>query len=79
MRKSGVAERFVRLVQDMCEDSETAVGVTDGFKVGVGLHLGSSLSPFLFAVMMDRLTNQARQESTWTIMFVRVESKSKIA
>ncbi|KAL7844615.1 hypothetical protein SRHO_G00231540 [Serrasalmus rhombeus] len=37
MRKSGVAEKYVRVVQDMYEDSETvvrcAVGVTNGFKV----------------------------------------------
>ncbi|XP_051787950.1 uncharacterized protein LOC127529167 [Erpetoichthys calabaricus] len=45
------------------------VGVTDAFKVEVGLHQGSALSPFLFAMMMDRLTNEIRQESPWTVMF----------
>lgn len=44
-------------------------GVTDEFKVGVGLHQGSALSPFLFAVVMDRLTDEIRQESTWIMMF----------
>ncbi|KAI5098265.1 gastrula zinc finger protein XlCGF28.1-like [Silurus meridionalis] len=29
-----------------------------------------ALSPFLFAVVMDRLTDDIRQESPWTIMFV---------
>ncbi|KAI5618717.1 protein tweety-like 2 isoform X3, partial [Silurus asotus] len=47
-----------RVVQDMYEDSVTAVkcavGTTDWFKVEVGLHQGSALSPFLFAVVMDR-------------------------
>lgn len=38
------------------------VGVTDGFRVGVGLHEGSARSPFLFAVVMDG-TNEVRQES----------------
>ncbi|KAI5608993.1 methyltransferase-like protein 17, mitochondrial isoform X2 [Silurus asotus] len=30
----------------------------------------SALSPFLFAVVMDRLKDEVRQESPWTIMFV---------
>ncbi|KAF7658937.1 hypothetical protein LDENG_00005840 [Lucifuga dentata] len=73
MRKSGVAEKYVRVVQDMYESCKTvvrcAVGVTEEFKVEVGLHQGSALSPFLFAVVMDRLTDEVRQESPWTMMF----------
>ena len=46
-----------------------AVGVTEEFKVEVGLHQGSALSPFLFAMVMDRLTDEVRQESPWTMMF----------
>ncbi|KAI5107651.1 hypothetical protein C0J45_1245 [Silurus meridionalis] len=64
--KSGVAEKYVRVVQDMYEDSVTAVmcavGTTDWFKVEVELHQRSALSSFLFAVVMDRLTEEVRQE-----------------
>ncbi|KAI5629718.1 hypothetical protein C0J50_2219 [Silurus asotus] len=74
MRKSGVSENYLGLVQDMNEDSVTAVkcavGTTDWFKLEVGLHQGSALSPFLFAVVMDRLTDEVRQESPWTTLFV---------
>uniref|UniRef100_A0A3B3BTI6 ribonuclease H n=1 Tax=Oryzias melastigma TaxID=30732 RepID=A0A3B3BTI6_ORYME len=73
MRKSGVTEKYVRAVQDMYEGCKTvvrcAVGVTEEFKVEVGLHQGSALSPFLFAMVMDRLTDEVRQESPWTMMF----------
>ncbi|KAK2879894.1 hypothetical protein Q8A73_023706 [Channa argus] len=73
MRTSGVAEKYVRVVQDMYERCKTvvrcAVGVTEEFKVEVGLHQGSALSPFLFALVMDRLTDEVRQESPWTMMF----------
>ncbi|KAK3527096.1 hypothetical protein QTP86_010830 [Hemibagrus guttatus] len=73
MRKSGVAEKYVRLVQDMYERSRTvvrcAVGQTEEFKVEVGLHQGSALSPFLFAIVMDQLSEEVRQESPWTMMF----------
>ncbi|KAK3574488.1 hypothetical protein QTP86_008082 [Hemibagrus guttatus] len=67
MRKSGVAEKYVRVVQDMYERSRTvvrcAVGQTEEFNVEVGLHQGSALSPFLFAIVMDRLSEEVRQES----------------
>ncbi|KAK3529743.1 hypothetical protein QTP86_003019 [Hemibagrus guttatus] len=73
MRKSGVAEKYVRVVQDMYERSRTvvrcAVGQTEEFKVEVGLHQGSALSPFLFAIVMNQLSEEVRQESPWTMMF----------
>ena len=66
MRKSQVAEKYVKVVQDMYEDSITtvrcAVEMTEGFKVEVELNQGSILSPFLFAMVMNRLTNEVRQE-----------------
>ena len=39
------------------------------FKVKVGLHQGSALSLFLFAVIMDRLTNEVKREPLWTMLF----------
>ena len=42
---------------------KSAVEVTEYFKVEVGLLQGSALSPFLFAVLMDRLTDEVRLES----------------
>ncbi|KAK3522855.1 hypothetical protein QTP86_005668 [Hemibagrus guttatus] len=73
MRKSGVAEKYVRVVQDMYERSRTvvrcAVGQTGEFKVEVVLHQGSALSPFLFAIVMDQLSEEVRQESPWTMKF----------
>ena len=59
-----MAEKYVRFVQDMYEESKTvvrrAVETTESFKVKVGLHQGSTLSPFLFAVIVDRLTDKVR-------------------
>ena len=71
--KSGLAEKYMILVQDMYDDSTTAVrcavGVTEGFEVKVGLHQRSALSPCLFAMMMDRMTDEIREEAPWTMMF----------
>ena len=72
-RKSEIVEKYVQLEQDMYEGSETvvrcAVGTTESFKVKVGLHQGLALSPFLFAVIMDRLTDEVRRESPYTMLF----------
>lgn len=46
-----------------------AVGVADAFKVGVGLHQESALRPLMFAVVMERLTDEFMQANPWTIMF----------
>ena len=76
MRKSGIAEKYVRLVQDMYKRSETvvrcAVGTTESFKVKVGLHQGSALSPFLFAVIMNRLTDEVRREPSWACCLLMI-------
>ena len=45
------------------------VGTTESFKVKVGLHQGSALSPFRFAVIMDRLTDEVRRKPPWTMLF----------
>ena len=46
-----------------------AVGTTKSFKVKVGLHQGSALSPFLLAVIMDRIADEVRREPPWTMLF----------
>ena len=73
MRKSKMAEKYVRLVHDMYEESETVVrctiGTIESFKVKVGLHPRSAVSPFLFAVIMDRLTDEVKREPLWTMLY----------
>lgn len=41
-----------------CQDRNCG---TDGLMVGVGLHQRSALSSFLFAVLMERLTDEVRR------------------
>ena len=45
------------------------VETTESFKIKVGLHQGSALSLFLFAVIMDRLINRVRKKPLWTRLF----------
>ena len=57
----------------MYEESEImvrcAIGTKESFKVKIGLHQGSALSPFLFVVTMDRLTDEVRREPPWKMLF----------
>lgn len=63
-----MAEKYVRVEQDMYESCETAVrctvGVTEEFKMVLGLHQGSALSPFLFTLVMDRVIDEVSEESS---------------
>ena len=68
MRKSGLAEKYV-MYDDRTTAVRCAVRVTEGFEVKVGLHQGSALSPCLFAMVMDRMTDEIREEAPWTMMF----------
>ena len=47
----------------------SAAGLTKEFKVGVGLHQGLALSPFLFAIIIDRLTEDLRKDAPWDMLF----------
>jgi len=73
MRDKGVPEKYIRVVKDMYVRCETevkcAAGSTEAFPVEVGLHQGSALSPFLFTIIMDSLTNECRTRAPWQMMF----------
>ncbi|XP_064078467.1 uncharacterized protein LOC135195890 [Macrobrachium nipponense] len=45
----------------------TAVGETENFEVSVGLHQRSALSPFLFVLVMDVLSEASRNEELWEL------------
>ena len=53
------------MIQDMYSGAmttvKTVVGETNSFPITVGLHQGSALSPYLFALVMDELIRHARQ------------------
>ncbi|XP_065057624.1 uncharacterized protein LOC135685569 [Rhopilema esculentum] len=85
LRLEKVEEKYIRLVQDMYEDSKTIVKCTAGeeFEVTLGLHQGSALSPFLFAVIIDYVTGELQREAPWDMLFaddlvVRGKTKEEV-
>ena len=73
MREKGVPEKYVRVIEDMYQGSNTivrcAAGNSQPFEVQVGQHQGSALSPLLFAIIIDSLTGEVRKKAPWQMMF----------
>ena len=67
------SECYVKIIKYMYDGAKTTVrstaGLTEEFKVGVGLHQGSALSPFLFAIILDKLTEDIRKDAPWDMLF----------
>ena len=49
--------------------ARSAAGESGSFNVDVGLHQGSALSPYLFLILMDVLTEGVRKEVPESTMF----------
>ena len=60
LRKLGVEEWIVQLVQGMYANARSRVHVGEGyseeFEVKVGVHQGSVLSPLLFIIVLEALS-----------------------
>ena len=73
LRRKGVSEKLVRMVMETYQDCKTAVRTIEGlsreFEIGVGIHQGSALSPLLFAVIIDVLSEHLRAENLWKLLF----------
>ncbi|XP_074356653.1 uncharacterized protein LOC141696407 [Apium graveolens] len=70
----GVPWIYLRAIQEMYFQVRTCVRTPVGdiyyFAVEIGLHQGSSLSPFLFAVIIDVLTRGIQDNVPWGMLFV---------
>lgn len=73
MRKKGLPEVMVKAVMSLYDGAKTKVKIdsklTDEFSVEVGVHQGSVLSPLLFAIVVDVVTEEAREDLMWEILY----------
>ena len=44
-------------------------GISEHFEVGIGLHRGSALIPFLFIMLVDTIYQDVRTELPWEIPY----------
>ena len=68
LRKRKVPEKLVRLVKATTVVG-TAHGKTGQFEIEVGLHQGSGLSPFLFTIVLDTISEECRNGLPWELLF----------
>ena len=69
LRKLGVEEQIVRLVQGMYANARSSVHVgewcSEEFEVKVGIHQGLVLSLLLFIIVLDALSREFRSGVPW--------------
>jgi hypothetical protein len=60
LQKHKVSLKYITLIKNMYDNVVTSVQTNDGdtndFPINIGLHQGSALSPYLFALVMDEVT-----------------------
>ena len=73
LRKKGLPEILVKVVISLYEVSKTKVKVgsklSEEFDVVVGVHQGSVLSPLLFAIVVDVVTENARESLIKEVLY----------
>ena len=73
LRKHGVEEGIVQLVQGMYANVRSLLRVGEGyseeFEVKVGVHQGSVLSPLLFIIVLEALSREFRSEVPWEDLY----------
>ena len=81
LRRKGVAEYLVNRVMSPYKGCKTAVSVDEelssSFSVKVGVHQGSTLSPLLFIMVMNVLTENMRDDLS-TGFQLKVTSATKL-
>ena len=65
MKNKGLSEVIVRAVMSLYDGAKTRVRMgsaySEEFEIKVGIHQGSVLSPLLFAIVVDVITENAKR------------------
>jgi hypothetical protein len=73
LQKHEVSSKYITLIKDMYDNIVTSVQTSDGdandFLINIGLHQGSVLCPYLFALVMDEVTRDIQGGIPWCILF----------
>ena len=72
--KHKVPTKYVGRIKDMYNNVVTSVrtsdGHTDDLPIRIGLHQGSALSPYLFALVMDEVIRDIQEDIPWCMFFL---------
>jgi hypothetical protein len=60
LQKHKISSKYITLIKYMYDNivtsAQTSDGDTNNFLINIGLHQGSNLSPYLFALVIDEVT-----------------------
>jgi hypothetical protein len=66
--------KYITLIKDIYDNVVTSVRTSDGdtndFPINIGLHQGSALSPYLFALVMDEVTRDIQGGIPCCMLFI---------
>ncbi|GKE20105.1 retrovirus-related pol polyprotein LINE-1 [Tanacetum coccineum] len=69
----GASRRHIKVIRDMYDGAKTRVQTsvrnTEFFPVDTGLHQGSAISPYLFALILDELSRGIQEDIPWCLIF----------
>ena len=57
------------MYNNVVTSARTSDGDMDAFPIRIGLHQGSALSPYLFALVMDEVTRDIQGDIPWCMLF----------
>ncbi|EYC40844.1 hypothetical protein Y032_0594g424 [Ancylostoma ceylanicum] len=73
LRIHGVPEELVVWIKLLYDGTRSQVrtpnGTSEEFRVNVGVHQGSALSPLLFILVMDAITKDIQKTVPWTLLY----------
>jgi hypothetical protein len=68
LQKHKVSSKYITLIKDMYDNVVTSVRTSDR-DTNIGLHQGSALSPYLFALVMGEVTRDIQGGIPWCMLF----------
>jgi hypothetical protein len=73
LQKHKVSSKYITIIKDMYDNVVTSVRTSDGdtndFPINIGLHQGSTLSLYLFALVMDEVIRDIQDGIPWCMFF----------
>jgi len=73
LEKKRVCIAYIEAIKDMYDRVVISIRTTDReikeFPITIGLHHDSTLSPYLFALVMDEITRHIQDEVPWCMLF----------
>jgi hypothetical protein len=73
LQKHKTSSKYITLIKDMYDNVVTNVRTSDrdtnDFPINIGLHQGSALNPYLFALVMDEVIRDIQGGIPWCMLF----------